>query len=126
MSAAIYDKAEPYLYGKCNTDYEQPVWSWFNGYKKRSLSGYLFSRYVLFPDKLVLKRFWRVVRVIPLARIEKVTVWFSWSGARAKVSMVGTDSTIVLCTDHPILLGEGFDKLRVKVEAIEPELMGIT
>ena len=125
MSAIVYDKAEPFLYGKRDTDYDNPAWSWSNGYKKPSLSGYLFSRYILQSDQLVLKRFWRVICVIPLARIEKVTVWFSWSGARAKVSMLGTEDTVVLCTDHPILLGEAFDKLHVKVEALEPEIMAM-
>ncbi len=122
MSSAVYDKGEPFLYGKRATDYDRPIW-WSNGFRKPSLSGYLFSRYVLQSDQLVLKRFWRVVRVIPLAHIEKVMVWFRWRGARAKVMMIGTDATIVLCTDHPILLAEAFDRLHVKVEAIEPEIM---
>ena len=123
MSAVVYDKAEQFLFGRRGTDYQTPAWSWSNGYSKPSLSGYLFSRYILQSDRLVLKRFWRVTRVIPLVRIEKVMVWFTWSGARAKVLMTGTDDTVVLCTDHPILLGEAFDKLHVKVEAIEPEVM---
>jgi hypothetical protein len=84
-------------------------------WSKFSMYDLPFSRYALYPDRLVLRVFWSIT-TIDLKQIEKVSFWYSLHGAKAQVFSRMSDSTVILTTNSPVELGQAFERFGVDIE----------
>ncbi len=112
---ALYDRDESFKSGLRGEDYT--YWGGPGG--RLSASSNIFYRYILYPTQFVFKKYWRVVRVLSLKDIEKISFWYSMDGGKAQVFIRNSQSTVILSTGHPEELAAALEKLGVKIEVSE-------